>query len=282
VQVDPSNAEMARAWNGDEGSFWAEHADDYDESIAAHAQRFRARAAIAPGEQVLDVGCGNGAETVAAAAASGRDGHALGLDLSAPMLARARERADRLGIANATFVQGDAQCHPLGAEAFDVAISRFGAMFFGDPLAAFRNIARALRPGGRLVLLTWRSFGENEWQRVIRDALAAGRTLPEPPTGAPGPFALADPGRVQALLDAAGLTDTALEPVDEDMHFGADAERAFSFVSGQAGPRALVHDLDDAAAARARRRLRDVLAAAAGPDGVRLPSAAWVVTARRP
>jgi SAM-dependent methyltransferase len=239
-----------------------------------------ASARVAPADHVLDVGCGCGESTRDAARAA-RDGRALGVDLSARMLDRAQERAAAEGLTNVEFVQADAQVHPFPGEAFDLAMSRFGAMFFGDPVAAYTNIARALRPQGRLALLVWQSLAENEWLQVLRAALAAGRDLPVPPTGAPGPFGLADPDTDRRILGAAGFADVAFEDVREPVWIGRDAADAFAFAREIGMARALVRDLDGATVARALGALADALASHETPDGVLLDSAAWLVTARR-
>ena len=145
LRVDPSNAEQARAWDGEEGAYWAAHAGHFDRSIAAYHLPFLDAAAIGTGEHVLDVGCGTG-QTTCDAARRAPGGGALGVDLSAEMIAFARRLATAEGLGNARFEQADAQIHPFDAGSFDVAISRTGAMFFGGPDAAFANIARALRP----------------------------------------------------------------------------------------------------------------------------------------
>jgi SAM-dependent methyltransferase len=276
-----ANVEQAAAWDGEEGARWAEDAERYDASVRGHTRRLLAAARIAAGERVLDIGCGCGESTREAARAAD-PGPALGVDLSGPMLARARERARAEGLTNVSFEQADAQVYPFEEQAFDLAISRFGAMFFGDPVAAFRNIGRALRPGGRLALLAWQELGNNEWLLAVRGALAAGRPLPEPPVGAPGPFGLADPSAVRRSLASAGFEAVELAEVREPMWFGADAEDAFAFVSTIGPTRGLLGGLDDASAARALEALRATLAAHETAEGVRFDSRAWLITARRP
>src|SRR5947208_10200043 len=196
VQIDPTNADQARAWDGDQGAYWADNAERFDRSVAGYHRPFMAAARVSPPDRVLDIGCGTGQTTRDAARSAGA-GTALGIDLSARMVAYARELATREGVANAAFEQADAQVQPFTTESFDVAISRTGAMFFGNPVVALTNVARALRPDGRLVMLTWQALPANEWIRELSGALAAGRSLPTPPPGAPGPFALSDPDRVR-------------------------------------------------------------------------------------
>jgi SAM-dependent methyltransferase len=276
-----ANIEMAGAWDGDEGAHWAEHADHYDASVAPHGRHLHAAAGISAGVHVLDVGCGCGASTRLAARAA-VEGGALGVDLSSRMLERARQRARNEGLTNAGFEQADAQVHAFEDHAFDVAISRFGAMFFGDPVAAFANIRRALRPGGRLALLAWRRLAENEWLCAIRSALAAGRALPAPPVGAPGPFGLAGTHDVRRILGAAGFEDVVLDIMEEPVRLGADAADAFEFVRGLGITRGLLDGLDDTAVAGALEQLQATLAAHDTGDGVLLGSSAWLITARRP
>jgi SAM-dependent methyltransferase len=179
-----------------------------------------------------------------------------------------------------TFVQADAQIHPFEPGAVDVAISRTGAMFFGDHIAAFTNIGRALRSGGRLVLVTWQPLAGNEWIREISGALAAGRELPAPSPDAPGPFALSDPDRVRSVLTSAGFTDIELDGTTAGMWFGNDADDAHRFVLGLMGW--MLTGLDDAGHARASDALHATLAAHETPDGVHFASAAWAIQATRP
>src|SRR4051794_3138693 len=187
MRVDPSNVEQAKAWDGDEGEYWATHSEWFDRSIESYHRSFLDAAAIAPTDRVLDIGCGTG-QTTRDAARRAASGAALGIDLSSRMIEVARQQATNEGVDNVTFEQVDAQVHPFDAGSFDVAISRTGAMFFGDMGAAFANIARAIRRDGRLALLTWQPLPANEWIREISMAMAAGRPLPAPPPDAPGPF----------------------------------------------------------------------------------------------
>ncbi|WP_436493728.1 class I SAM-dependent methyltransferase [Actinokineospora sp. HUAS TT18] len=277
LQVHPSNAPQAQAWDGDEGTYWAEHADQFDLAVRDYQSGLLTAADIAAGDQVLDIGCGTG-ETTRDAARLARDGRAVGVDLSAAMLRVARQRA--AGVANVEFVQADAQVHPFPAAAFDLAVSRTGTMFFADPVSAFGNIGRALRPGGRLVQMVWQSAAGNEWFLSFAQALAAGRPMPAPPPDAPGPFALADPERVHAVLGAAGFTDIHLSPHSEAMSFGDDADDAERFVLGLLGW--MLGGLDDEGRQRAVDNLRATLTAHDTGQGVRYASAAWVIRATRP
>lgn len=278
ADVDPSNVEQLRAWDGETGRYWAEHADRFDQGVARYQEKFLVVAEIEPGATVLDIGCGNGRSSRDAARLA-TDGTVLGVDLSARMLAHARLLAEREQLANVTFRQADAQTHPFPPRSFDVAISRNGAMFFGDPRAAFANIAGALRPGGRLALQTWQPIERNAWMSSFATALAAGRELPQPPPGAPGPLSLSDPDRVRELLTSAGFADVGLLGVAEPMYFGADPDDACRYIAGQSA--GMLEDLDSGAREGALRALRAIMAAHHTERGVLFDSAAWLVTARR-
>lgn len=276
--VDASNTEQLRAWDGDEGAYWAAHAARFDRSAASYHARLLPAAAITPEERVLDIGCGTG-QAARDAARAAPQGAAVGIDLSSRMLEVARRLAADEGVANVSFVQADAQVHPFPQRAFTLALSRFGSMFFSDLVGAFANIGRALVPGGRLALVTWQPPPRNEWLREIAGALAAGREVPAPRPDAPGPFALSDPDRVRAVLTAAGFTDVELEGVTAGMCFGDDAHDAQRFVLGLMGW--MVEPLDPEARARAVGDLLATMAAHETADGVVLGSAAWVITATR-
>jgi SAM-dependent methyltransferase len=274
--VDPSNLDQLRAWGGDEGAYWAAHADHFDRSMAAYRLPFLDAAAIEPDERVLDVGCGTG-QTTRDAARAATAGTALGVDLSSLMIEHAVRRAAEEQLGNVRFVQADAQVHPFEAGSFDVAIGRTSAMFFGDPVAAFTNVGRALRSGGRLVLLTWQGPEPNEWIREISGALSAGRNLPLPPPGTQGPFALSEPMCVTEWLEAAGYSEIDLSPSRELMWFGEDVRDALQFIVGLMGW--MLEGLDPAGRSRALEDLEHRLASHRSSDGVRFESATWTIRA---
>ena len=198
---------------------------------------------------MLDVGCGTG-DTTRVAARRAVDGDALGVDLSTGMLARGRERAAEEGLTNVTFEQADAQVEPFADGRFDVVISRFGVMFFSDPVAAFANLARATRPGGRLALVVWQPFAGNEWVEVPRAALALGRDLPPIPEDVPGPFGLADPDRVERILGDAGWSDVVLGDVSVPYDYGVEPATAARHASEIGVFRVLFEGLDSPAPRR--------------------------------
>lgn len=273
--VDPANLKQLDAWNGAEGSYWARHAERFDRAIALHDRPFQGAAGFQPTDRVLDVGCGTGQNT-RDAARSAPSGSALGVDLSAPMLDHARRAAAAEGLTNASFLQADAQIHPFEPATYDRAICRTSAMFFADHVAALANVGRALRPGGRLVLLTWQPLAGNEWLERIPAALAAGRQPQIAPPGV-GPFALSEPDRMHTVLRDAGFRDATLVGNEAPMWFGADALDACQFILGLMGW--MLDGLDD----RARTVARDALLALTSEhetaDGVTFASATWITTA---
>lgn len=276
-----ANVEMAALWDGEEGDDWTDNADHYDATGEWIVRRWDAEVEIHETDRVLDVGCGTGKSSRDAARLA-QAGTVLGVDLSARMLEEARRRGRLDGLTNIEFHQGDAQVHQFEPGVNDLAISVFGAMFFNDPTAAFVNIARSLRPGGRLASLSWQPFERNEWLTVILDALAAGRDIPPPQHGVPGPFGLADRESVERILQSAGLVDVQLIPIEEPMWFGRDADDAWGYVSGMGIVKGLTETLDVDARNAALDRLQKKIEAHATNDGVLIDSAAWLAIARKP
>lgn len=275
------NTDMAAAWDGDEGEDWARDWQRYDRAVEAYNGALLEAAAITATDRVLDVGCGNGRST-RDAARTARLGSATGVDLSSRMVARATELARVEAVTNVRFEQADAQAHAFDPARYDVALSRFGTMFFAGPVAAFANIGTAMRPGGRLVMVAWRGLPDNEWLRCVLAALAVGRELPVPPPGSPGPLGLADPDHVRAVLSAAGFEATTLTEVDRMVWLGADGADAFEYFRSTGVVRGMMHGLDDARRADALDALRATMVDHDTGDGVEFGSGAWLIAARRP
>lgn len=253
---------------------------DYDSELARYQERLWGALDIRAGDHVLDVGCGTGLTTREAGRAAA-SGSALGIDVSVPMLTRARRQAQAEGLHNVDFVQGDAQDHAFPPEHFSWAISRFGTMFFSDPVVAFANIGRGLRPGARFVQLVWQAADRQEWHTAIRAALSGGQASSMPATAADDAFALADPDDVAGVLTAAGFTAVDVVDVREPVRYGPDAERARAAVLQLRMAKDWVSGLDAASAERAIDRLTVTLDAHDSGEGVWFDSRAWLVSARR-
>jgi SAM-dependent methyltransferase len=247
---------------------------DYDAELRRHNEHLRAAARVGAHDRVLDIGCGTG-QTTREAARAAVAGSAVGVDVSAPMLERARQLSDD---DNITFQQADAQVHDFPPARFDLCISRFGTMFFADPVAAFTNIGRGLRPAARLVMLVWQARDRNEWATAIGELLPAAPAAP----GGPGPFSLADPAVTEGVLTAAGFAGVRFTDVREPVYYGADGATAHDAVLRLLGLDDRLAGLGAAGAAQARARLRAILDAHDTGDGVTFDSRAWLVEARRP
>ena len=274
----PANEAMRQAWDGPEGAQWSELADGFERASTEHRAVLLRAAGLAPGEDVLDLGCGNGALTLQAGAAVA-PGRAVGIDLSSAMLANGRARAAAAGQSNVSFVHADAQVHAFEPATFDAVLSNAGSMFFDDQDAAFTNLRTALKPEGRIVLLEWQVLANNEWLNELRRALAMGRDLPTPPVGTPGPFGLADPDHTRELLARTGYRNIRIEDVRPPMRLGEDVETAYAFVSRMGNTRGLLDDLGEDDRTAALANLRSVLAEHVTPQGVVLGTASWLITA---
>ena len=289
-----ANLEQAANWNDASGRTWVELGDFLDRQLEAVGQR--AMAALAPrrGESLVDVGCGCGTTTLDLAQRVGPGGRVVGVDISRPMLEVARRRANAAGfldegepktpatgLAHVRFVEADAQTHPLEATMFDGMFSRFGVMFFSDPVAAFQNLRRALRPGGRLAFVCWRSPAENPLlMRPINAARHRFPPQPAPVPNAPGPFAFADADRVVGLLAAAGFADAAYTPLDLELG-GMTLEQSVT-AALRMGPLAPLLRAHPELAPLVREDVEAALLPCVRDGIVWQPSATWIMTARNP
>jgi SAM-dependent methyltransferase len=277
------NAEVIRWWAQLEGPHYVTEAERYDNMLQAFSDVMFEASELQPGERVLDIGCGNGSTTIEAATRVRPGGVAVGVDVSPPMLAFAHRRASASGVTEATFVQADAQVHAFDRGSFDAVISRNGLMFFEDPDAAFANLARSLRPGGRIAFLAPQGPDHSEWIMAAGIAAAPHIGIPQglgPNT--PGPYGLADPDRTRAILERAGFTSISIESLIRPMRIGADIEDALGFIGSM--PR--VADLLAAAPTDKQHAAIDAVRAVLEPyahaDGVVLHNnGEWLVTAHR-
>ena len=284
--MSPANVEMIRYWNEGAGPAWVAMQERLDAQLAALGALTRERAGVAPGERVLDVGCGCGGTALELARAVGADGRVVAVDISESMLARARARAEAAGLeGRIEWRCADAQTARFADASFDCVYSRFGVMFFEDPPAAFANVRRALRPGGRLAFVCWQARERNPW--MMAPAIAAMQHVafpPPPPPDAPGPFAFADAERVRDILTAAGFEDIAHEAVDRPMPLGSgglDEALELFLAVGPVGQALREAQAGPEQRERVVAAVREALARFETPRGLEAPASAWVVTARR-
>ncbi|MGJ4951763.1 class I SAM-dependent methyltransferase [Bradyrhizobium sp. HKCCYLS20291] len=281
------NADRVTDWDSQSGERWVVHQARLDARLAVFGEAAIEAAAPAVGERVLDVGCGAGASSLALAARVGAGGQVLGVDISDPLIARARALAPQ--DTPVLFRVADASSAELPEGAFDILFSRFGVMFFDDPTAAFAHMRRALRPAGRVAFVCWRGVAENDWMRLPMSAIKGIVPPMAPPDPeAPGPFSFGDRGRVARILTAAGFTDITLAPFDVSVPFGEGATRDAAIDNAvkmalEVGPlsRVLIGQPDDIRA-RASVAVRAAFAGRAGERSVMIDSATWIVTAHNP
>jgi ubiquinone/menaquinone biosynthesis C-methylase UbiE len=253
---------------------------DYDTELQRHNAVLHSAWDIRPRDHVLDVGCGGG-QTTRDAARLAEAGSALGVDISASMIERAQALAEAEGLHNVAFVHADASDHRFPPDEFDVVISRFGTMFFADPVAAFANLVRSLRHSGRLVMMVWQDAERNEWEVSIRRALAIDVAVPAASPTVPDAFSLANPSTIERILDASGLADITLTGVQEPVYYGAHVAAALDWVCGFSSTKEALRQMAPADRERSLAALRETLAAHDTGHGIWFDSRAWIVTARR-
>ena len=270
------SSEQAAYWNGPGGDGWLAAYERIERSIGDIGDMGLAAAAPQRGEHAIDIGCGTGGTTAALAHGVGIGGHVLGVDISETLIEAARSHR----LENASFVVGDAATHPFKAHSHDLVFSRFGVMFFADPVAAFRNIHRALKPTGRLVFIAWRTPQENPWGTVpARAAQPFLPPMPRPGPDDPGQFSFGDRARVERILGEAGFHRLRIEPIDRQIWMGASIADVLAS-AGRFGPLARAFaGAEPTAIDKAKQAIAEALAPHEGPDGVRLPGACWLVEA---
>jgi ubiquinone/menaquinone biosynthesis C-methylase UbiE len=269
-------AEQAEFWKGRGGQGWLAAYSRIDRSLAPYGEVLLQAADARPGEQVIDIGCGTGRTTAVLAHAVAPAGHVLAIDISEPLVEEAKSHR----VDNATFVLGDAASHPFQHRHYDLVFSRFGVMFFGDPESAFRNFNQALKPGGRLAFICWRSTQENPWgTTTVRAAAPFLPPIHRPGPEEPGQYAFGDRSRVERILKAGGFRDASFEVVDRPVWMGPSPEE-IADGSTRFGPLAAVFaEAAPDAAEKAKQAMVAALRPHQGPDGVVMPGSCWLVRA---
>jgi SAM-dependent methyltransferase len=273
------NDEQIAYWNGQAGQRWTEEQVVLDRALAAFGRGALDRAGVALREHVLDIGCGCGDSSLALADRVGSGGAVVGIDISTQMLARARDRAQSR--ANLTFVHGDAATMAF-PRPFDLLFSRFGVMFFEDPIATFTHLRSATTSGGRLTFVCWRAYEDNPWTAIPLNAVR--RIVPEvtpPSSDGPGPCAFADAAKVERILSSAGFRDIACDRFDADVVLAGDElEDAVRFAVGVGPASRLLATAAPEAQLRAMDEVRRALESMRTPTGFVSSGSSWLVTAR--
>ncbi|WP_419925568.1 class I SAM-dependent methyltransferase [Candidatus Poriferisocius sp.] len=275
-------AEALRSYWNDRGPVWVEYRERLDAMLAPLGEAAIARLHPDPGEHVLDIGCGTGTTSLELARLVGEAGHVTGVDVSGPMLDEARRRADNAGLANASFVVADAGAHQFEPRHYDAAFSRMGIMFFAEAVAGFTNLRRALRPGGRLGFVCWRSPAENSWVTEPGQAVADILGPPEPmDPEAPGPFSLASADRISSVLTEAGLVDIDITPHDLPLSIGdGTTDELVRYYTDLLPATAIPDNAEEHVIDRVKAALGAMVERRRTPEGITMGGAAWLVSAR--
>ena len=277
-----ANAEQIQYWNEQAGPTWVRFQQLLDKQLDGLGMAAMEAAEIEGTEHVLDVGCGCGSTTLMLARQLTRGGRAVGIDISRPMLEVARQRANAEKVANVAFEEADGQTHAFPEEQYDILFSRFGVMFFENPTRAFENLRRALRPGGHVAFVCWQGPQKNPWMSVpMMIALEHVKIdLPSTPD-APGPFAFADSDRVHHILHDAGFSGITMEAYNRDITIGGggDLDSSVEFIMDMGPVGRALKDASSDTRQTVRSRIAEALQGYHGAKGVRMPAAAWIVTA---
>ena len=282
-QAATGNAAQIEFWNSAATRAWADQYARMDRAVAALTKELLDLAAPQPGERVLDIGCGPGTTVLELAKRVGSGGHVLGADVSEASVARARARIATAGLQHADAIVADASAHPFGRDSLDLVFSRFGIMFFSDPVAAFANVRRAMKPGGRVTLGVFRAASETLWPNAPLEAVRhLVPPIPTPGPEEPGPFSWADPARVHRILESAGFSEVSLTPLDPEIQLAGpkgEAEAA-DFVMVMGPLMRVLPSLSVAERENVRATLEVYFRLHAASQGVVLPAEIWVVRAR--
>jgi len=282
--TDQPNAEMAEFWNGKGGKSWVTQEARLECSLRPFGQQAMAAGAIKAGQQILDIGFGCGDSTIELAGKVGSEGQVHGVDISVAMVDAAEKKATQMDIANVSFECADAQTKAFPGDGYDLVFSRFGVMFFDDPIGAFKNIYSALKPGGRLAFICWAPRDQNAWVGLPLQVVAKHLTLPAPPgLDEPGPFSLSEEARVSGILGAAGFSNIAVEPFQTPFVLGGDVDEALSFLMQLAPSGSAINnaEADDETRARIAVDMAELLNSHDSDKGVTMGAAALLVTATK-
>lgn len=286
-QVAAGNEEAIRAWDGPLFDAFVRFRHVMTTGLGAHGEQALRLVPPRPGQRVLDIGCGFGDSTQRIAGLVGAGGEVLGVDAAPRFIETASQEAAEAGVSNVRFAVADVETTAF-AERFDLAFSRMGTMFFANPVAALRNVRKALVPGGRLVMVVWRAKVENDWlyrAQTITERFVTKPAEYDEPTCGPGPFSMANADTTSGILLSAGFQDIALRRCDIPITIGLDIDEAVELVMS-IGPAGEILRLAGERAAHLHepvaQALRDGLADWVGPDGVIAPASTWIVTANAP
>jgi SAM-dependent methyltransferase len=277
------NQEQRRYWANEGQQQYQQHGARFEAMVSGFGLAMLDAARLQAGDRVLDVGCGHATITIDAARRVAPGGTALGVDISNAMLRTASQRVDAAGLHNVTLLEADAQVHPFEPASFDAVISRFGTMFFDTPEAAFANLARAVRPGGRLAFVCWQDPLASQWIALALSAVmpVLGRSPQLGTPGAPGPWAFADGDRLRRLLTTGGFRDVQLATVTLPQRIGDDINDAVAFILSLPESQQLFAGADKDAVAASTAALQAAFAPHARADGLTLTASAWLVSAYR-
>lgn len=280
--TDQPNAAMAEFWNGKGGKNWVSREVRLESSLKVFGQQAIDAGGISPGERILDIGFGCGETSIELAQKVGLKGQVHGVDISVAMVQAAEKKAREKAVANVSFECADAQTRTFPIDYYDLVFSRFGVMFFDDPISAFNNLYASLKPGGRLVFICWASRDQNAWVGLPLQVVAQHLSLPPAPASdEPGPFSLSDVTRVNGILSAAGFADISIESFQTSFVLGEDVDEALSFLMQLAPSGSAINNADADQETRARIALdmAELLKSYADDENVSMNASALLVTA---
>jgi SAM-dependent methyltransferase len=282
--TDQPNAGMAEFWNGNGGKNWVSRETRLESSLKIFGQQAIDAGNISPGQRILDIGFGCGDTTIELAQKVGPKGQVHGVDISVAMVETAEKKASEKGVANVSFECADAQIETFPVDNYDLVFSRFGVMFFDDPIGAFKNIYASLKPGGRLAFICWAPRDQNAWVGLPLQVVAKHLSLPSPPAiDEPGPFSLSEEPRVSGILGAAGFADIAVELFQTPFVLGGDVDEALSFLMQLAPSGSAINnaEADEPTRARIALDMAKLLESHESEKGVSMSAAALLVTATK-